>query len=248
MATDAAQLTVILDEFTRANPSPYGRQEGSIFQQVAFDDLDDSARCQLAKFFILRNTPYIGMYSGNFDAPQFIAKAAAEIAAWPMGSEVSGRRLEHIAYALDVISQSSFTTPPGALASVYLLHQLEFLFRKLSGVLHADGLFIDQNDRPQIRQQLGERIPPRINDIALTYKIMLLKAGIPAVNTFRELDNESMKTPMPDGSTIETVGDRVTYFRHTVSHGEFGDPSAEGTYYGLLTAIAVYGSDIFPRN
>jgi hypothetical protein len=247
MSIAPAQLTPILDEFVTANPSPHGRQTGSVFDKVSFDDLDDSARCQLAKFFIHRNTPYIGMYSGNFDAPQFLARAAEEIATWPMGSEVSGRRLEHIAYAVDVVSQFSFTTPSGALASVYLLHQLEFFFRKLSGVLHADGSFINQNDRPQIRQQLGERIPSRINDIALAYKIMLLRTGIMAVDTFRELDQQSRNTPMPDGSTIKTVGDRVTYFRHTVSHGEFGDPSAEGTYYGLLTAIATYGSAIFPR-
>lgn len=246
MTINATQLAPVIDEFVTANPSPM--QKGSIFEKVAFDELDDSARCHLAKFFILRNTPYIGMYSGNFDALHFVARAAAEISTWPMGSEISGRRLEHIAYAMDIVSQFWFANPPGALASVYLLHQLEFFFRKLSGLLHADGSYIDPTIRPALKQQLGENVPKlRINDIALAYKIMLLKTGVAAVDTFRELDQQSMNTPMPDGSTIETVGDRVTYFRHTVSHGEFGDPSSEGTYYGLLAAIAVYGSDLFPR-
>src|SRR4051812_25048255 len=247
MSITAAQLAPVLDEFITANPSRYERQTGSVFEKLPFDDLDDSAKCILAKFFIIRNTPNIGMYCGNFDAPEFLSKAAAEISGWPMGSAVSGRRLEHIVYAMDVVSQLPFTQPTGVLASVYLLHQLEFFFRKLTGVLHQDGLFIAPNDRKQIEQQLGERMPSRINDIALAYKIMLLKSGIMAVDTFRDLDLASINTPMPDGSTIETVGDRVTYFRHTVSHGETGDPSAEGTYYALLTAIAVYGSDIFPR-
>jgi hypothetical protein len=249
MLVSATNLALILDEVVRLSPQPMALKTESVFDRVTFADLDDSARCALAKFFISRNCPSIGAYCGNFDAPHFIANVAADVVTWPMGRGHNDRRLDIIAYALDIASQMSFVTPPGALASVYLLHQLEFFFRVLSGVLHPNGTFIDPSRRAAVIAALpGEQIGGRINGIALTYKIMQLNlGGVHAVDVYRDLDNSIPPVAMPDGTMQNTVGDRVTYFRHTVSHGEFGDPSSEGLYYALLTAIAIYGSTIFER-
>ena len=91
---------------------PRGWYRHSVFDTVAFVDLDDSARCQLAKFFILRTCPSIGSFCGNGDGVHFLANVASDVATWPMGSDISSRRLEHIAYALDVASQNRFTESP----------------------------------------------------------------------------------------------------------------------------------------
>ncbi len=245
---DSAQLLPILDEIARDAPVPLMGQNVSVFRRVTFAELDDCARCQLAKFFIIRNCPGIGAFAGNFDAPHFIACTAEDVATWPMGKGHANRRLDSIAYALDLASAMSFASPQGALSAVYLLHHLEFFFRALSGMLHPNGSFIDAAAMAKVKQQLSSKnVTSRISDIAVAYKIMLLNSVCYAAQVYREIDAAIPPVAMPDGKLQKTIGDRVTYFRHTVSHGEFGDPSSEGLYYSLLTAIAIYGSTLFDR-
>ncbi|MDI3461836.1 MAG: hypothetical protein OJF50_000657 [Nitrospira sp.] len=48
------------------------------------------------------------------------------------------------------------------------------------------------------------------------------------VKVFRELDDELPKVTVADNETISNIGERITYFRHPVSHGAVGDPSVKG--------------------
>ena len=79
MSVNATDLAPILDEVVRLSPQPMALNTESVFDRVTFADLDDTAQCALAKFFICRNCPSIGAYSGNFDAPHFIANVATDV-------------------------------------------------------------------------------------------------------------------------------------------------------------------------
>jgi hypothetical protein len=223
--------------------SPFSR--GSVFNSIKFEELTDDSKCELAKFFILDCCPRIGAFASNGDAGFFLGRFATELNNWPRGQDIASRRLEHVAFA--VSNSVSFASPQGALAATYLLHQLEFLFRALSGALTLEGTFVSAAAKTAIEKSLGRQVPSRINDIVDTYEIMRLNTGVLAPRLFSELDGQLPPNAMPGGQVLSNIGERIAHFRHPVSHGPLADPSSEGIFYALLMAIAIYGSSLFRR-
>jgi hypothetical protein len=143
-----------------------------------------------------------------------------------------------------------------ALGSVYLLHQLEFFFRILSGVISWDGLFISDEARfrtaekldPNMASRLKKwKLSSRVNSPDVAYAAMVAMSDEPCVKVFRQLDDELPKVTVANNETISNIGERITYFRHPVSHGALGDPSSEGIFYALMMTIILYGSRLFAR-
>ncbi len=154
------------------------------------------------------------------------------------------RYREHVAYAIKMIALNSFTSSPAAVASVYLNTRFEFYFRILSGRLNADGTWIT----PQVRNTATKLLnnnslgKTRINDVTLAYKIMKINQSLSISKHCNKIDCILYPNPvkMPDGSYINDIGDRIKYLRVRSSHGHWGDISAEGIFYGLMTAIVFY--------
>ena len=184
---DVAQVKQLLAALPGGPPpatSPFAR--GSVFDTAKFEALTDEAKCELAKFFVLDSCPRIGSFASNGDAGYFLGSVAAELNRWPQGSDISSRRLQHVAFA--VSHSLAFVSPQGALSATYLLHQLEFLFRALSGALTLEGVFISHAAKAAVENGLGRKMGGRVNDIVDTYEIMRLNTAFLAPRLFAELD------------------------------------------------------------
>lgn len=222
----------------------------SVFDKMKFTDLSDDGKCELAKFFILNCCPSIGGFISNGEPPFFLRQVAAELTKWPKGDGIAVRRLEHVAFAISNIADpyAGFASPPSALASTYLLHQLEFLFRALSSFLTLEGEFINSEAKNIVEQKLNRRFrKSRINNIEDTYSIMLLNTTFLAPELFKEIDTLLSPITLWNGTVIKNIGERIGALRHVVAHGPLADPSSEGFFYALVMTIILYGSNLFPR-
>ena len=175
---------------------------------------------------------------------KFIARVAQDMEASSSTTLFPGRYKEHVAYALNMVAQNSFTDPPAAIASVYLATRFEFYFRILSGELNGDGTWINPQGRSNVTAALNDsRLSrPRISSVSLAYKIMKLNQSRSAAQVFDQLDRNLFSTSQAtaSGTPITDIGDRIEYLRNAGGHGEWGDISADSTFYGLVTAIVFY--------
>lgn len=218
-----------------------------LFQNLRFEDLDDGKKCALAKHLILIATPRAGVLQDNGDARVFVRAAAREFNNWPQEPGHAGRRLQHITYALSSISEVSFPLDsPSTLASVYILHQLEFCLRVLGELLHPNGVWKDQAGRERASKKIGESFRSRVDGIDHAFEIAKVFGKSSACACWRELDEEYRAQQVPSNIRPGVAG-RLWFMRNPASHGQIGDVSAEGFFYSLLIAIGLYGSDLIAR-
>ena len=123
--------------------------------------------------------------------------------------------------------------------------RFEYYFRVLSGRLNEDGTWKSTNDKQEIKNILagvGGLDRPRINSVALAYKIMKTNYDLSLARICQDIDN----VLYPDGVTksetrqISDIGDRIEYLRHRSAHGHWGDISGDADFYGLMTVIVFY--------
>ena len=50
----------------------------------------------------------------------------------------------------------------------------------------------------------------------------------------------SSPTGVVGGKTVADIGERIEFGRNAVSHGKWGDISAEALFYGLMTSLVFY--------
>jgi hypothetical protein len=195
--------------------------------------------------YVIDSCARIGSFYGTTDVYNFLKIVAKDISDAKDSAIFQGRYKEHVAYAVNMIASNGFTSPPAAIASEYLNTRFEFYFRILSGKLNGDGTWIDETLKDIAFSSLGDsRIKnKRINDVALTYKIMKLNRLLPLVKHCEEIDRILYPSPvrMPDKRTfLGDIGDRIKYLRVRSAHGYWGDISSEAVFYGLMTAIVFY--------
>lgn len=199
---------------------------------------------ETAAKYIIDCCPKPGASQGWSDVRVFLSKAADEIATSKPTSVLPDRYAEHVAYAVNMIARSAFLEPPAAIASVYLATRFEFYFRILSGRLNGDGTWISKADKDEVKGELSDSrlSAKRISSVALAYKVMKLNQTLRISRVMKSLDSELFKAPMTVVGDIKVadIGDRVEFGRHAVGHGQWGDMSAEGIFYGLLTAVVFY--------
>lgn len=243
---DAAAVKQLIASLTHGcgvATSPLTRE--SVFESAGFEDFTDAGKTELAKFFVLESCSRIGAFASNGDVVVFLRRFSAELTSWPKSGDHASRRLEHIAFA--VSGSLAFASPLGALSATYLVHQLEYLFRAMSGALTLDGAFVDARAKAAIEHGLGRRLSNRVNRIEDAYEIMRLSTGLMAPRVFAELDAQLPPIVVEGGQVLSNIGERMAYLRHPVSHGPMADASSEGPFYSLSMAIAIYGSSLFPR-
>jgi len=252
MQIDAAQLKNFITTLTSGVAYSVDTR-ASVFAAFEFGSLTGPAKCELAKFFICESCRFAGAVNLSYDADFFICHVAKEIDTWPRNVGIASRRLEHIAYAMPLaIGYDGPASSLGVLGATYLLHQLEFLFREMSGTLKSDGKFKNKKAYDTLKQQLGRelkkyKMSARVNDIVVTYQIMKLNTALLAPRIYGELDQQLPHYKMSNGKLITNIGERIAYHRHPVSHGQRSDPSFGGLFYALAMSIALYGTSLFQR-
>ena len=191
--------------------------------------------------YIHTSCPRIGAFRGTSDVFRFLKQVASEMTNSHETKVFPSRYIEHVAYAIDMVASYGFLSPPAAVASVYLNTRFEFYFRILSGKLNADGTWITPSAKAMTNAVLSDsRLRRnRVDSVALTYKIMKIDKSLTLSNHFAKLDSTLYPNPMTN-PRIADIGDRIEYLRHRVAHGHWGDISAEGVFYGLVTAIIFY--------
>lgn len=156
------------------------------------------------------------------------------------------RYIEHVAYALDMAASNMFTSPPAAIAAVYLATRFEFYFRVLSGKLNGDGTWVSPAAQQAAQSAIDDHrlARNRISSVALAYKIMKLDQSQSVVQHFTALDNALYPTPttVVGPMTVADLGDRIEFGRHAVGYGHWGDMSAEALFYGLMTSLVFYNA------
>lgn len=201
-------------------------------------------QAQQAVEFIKSCCSSVGAFQGTTDVHQYLKDAAATMAAADPSDVFPHRYIEHVAYAIDMIASNDFTSPPAAIASVYLATRFEFYFRILSGKLNSDGTWVYSAAKKTAQSaindsRLGHK---RISSVALTYKIMKLDQSRSIVRHCTALDTVlySRPTTVVGPMTVADIGDRIEFGRNAVGHGHWGDISAEGLFYGLMTSLVFY--------
>ncbi len=195
--------------------------------------------------YITTHCRHLGSYWGDCAPYRFLARFATEMDAAPYTDLFPQRYKEHVAYAVGQVAQHSFLDSPAALASSYLATRFEFFFRVLSGKLNGNGTWVNKSvDQPVAVAALGAKglNGNRVSDVAVTYKLMKLDRSRSAARVFEVLDKIILPAPIQAvcGFPVADIGDRIAFGRHSVGHGHWGDMSAEGVFYGLVTAIVFY--------
>jgi hypothetical protein len=202
-------------------------------------------KTQQAMDFIATCCPSIGAFQGGPEPFIFLRDTASEMLASQSTEVFPQRHLEHIAYAVGMVSSNGFLSSPAAIAAVYLVTRFETYFRVLSGKLDREGSWLSSADQKATFCAIGDNriVKKRISNVALAYKIMML-GNAKIVPYFSALDARLYPNTQPQmprsGQIVADLGDRIEYMRHSAGHGSWGDLSAEANFYGLLTAAIFY--------
>ena len=200
-------------------------------------------RTQLAVAYVGSCCPHVGAFHGTTEVHSYLRDTAADLRAAAPSSAFPDRYSEYVAYAMDVIATADFLSPPAAIASVYLATRFEYYFRVLSGRLNADGTWVSPADQAATQSKINDHRLGRkqVSSVSLAYKIMKLAAARPLSQCCSALDATIYAKPTTAGGKgIADLGDRIEFGRHAVGHGHWGDISAEGVFYGLVTALVFY--------
>jgi hypothetical protein len=144
-----------------------------------------------------------------------------------------------------MVARHGFLDPPAAVAAVYLATRFEFFFRLLSGKLDKHGKWLNRAvDQPAVMALLGRKglDRHRVDNVAVTYKLMKLNRSRRAAQVFDDLDKAILPAPVRavDDFEVADIGDRIAFGRHSAGHGLWGDISSDAVFYGLVTAIIFY--------
>lgn len=191
--------------------------------------------------YICNSCSHMGAFRGTSDVFHFLKRVASKMADSYETKVFPSRYVEHVAYAIDMVASNAFLSPPAAIASVYLNTRFEFYFRILSGKLNADGTWITPSAKAMTNAALNDNrlTRNRVDSVALAYRVMKIDHSLDISKHFAKLDSILYPSPITV-KEIKDIGDRIEYLRHRVAHGHWGDISAEGVFYGLVTAIVFY--------
>jgi hypothetical protein len=196
-------------------------------------------KAQQAADFIVSHCPHVGAFHGSGEPYGFLQETAEHMRAAKPTLVFPARYIEHVAYAVGTVGSNMFTTPPAAVASVYLATRFEFYFRVLSGKLNGDGTWVSQSAQQAALAMIVDRRlkNPIISNVSLAYEVMRL--GTSKILPYcASLDGSLYASGGNSG--IKHLGARIAFLRHAGGHGEWGDISSEAVFYGLMTAIVFY--------
>lgn len=199
---------------------------------------------QQAIDYITSCCDHVGAFHGTGNVRRFLMQAAFDMGESRPSTVFPDRYIEHVACAIGMVASNDFTSPPAAIASVYLATRFEFYFRVLSGKLNGDGTWVSPSAQGAARGAINDRRleSRRVSSVALAYKIMKLDQSRQIVQHCIRLDKLLFANPtiVVGGVTVGDIGDRIEFGRHAAGHGHWGDISSEALFYGLMTAVVFY--------
>jgi hypothetical protein len=215
----------------------------AIEDMVDFDRAPQELRVHIADVILRVSTPSCGSCGDNGDARWFLHRVGRSMRSGK--GPFDGRRVPVLQTALMLLSHFSFVrvTPSetlglegdlslilgrggAALASIYLLSQLEYLFRVKGDYLDYDGVLQKPVPAPLNGPQgIRVNVGSRVNQIQHAFSLYLHGNNDPLAIRLAQLDKDIK------------VGDRLAHFRSPVMHGPLGDASVEGFFYGLLVSM-----------
>jgi len=214
-----------------------------IRDQIEFGESSAALKLHIAEKLIRESCNHFGAFGESGDVSWFLHFFAREVCGTVRGFK--GRRSQPLKSALLLTSLSEFSAalPPdrsdfdhilaggSAMAAMYMLGHLEFLFRIRGRYLRRDGTV-----RGKIPQQLQKKagIQPnrkQISQIYQTFILYLYRDRTPLGKRLRRLDR--------------TLGieNRLEKIRNPVMHGELADPGVEAKFFGLLIAMFYYAEN-----
>ncbi|MFC2032226.1 hypothetical protein ACFLUS_02495 [Chloroflexota bacterium] len=206
-----------------------------------FDKISSPLKAHIAEKLILESCKRIGSFYESGDVTWYIRSFGREL----RGDDVdfAGRRIQPLKAALLLIAHSQFSSAlpldredfhhilagGGAMSAMYLLAQLEFLYRKKGRYLKEDGTI-----KYTIPEQLCKKAElkansKRVNRIEQAFILYLYRNTTSVGQRFRTLEKKLCIT------------ERFKNIRNHVMHGELPDPFVEGRFFGLLIAMLYYG-------
>ena len=189
--------------------------------------------------YIINCCPHIGSFFGTGDVYRFLKRVASEMNDSQNTEIFPSRYKEHVVYAINMIASNEVMSSPSVIASEYLVNRFEFYFRILSGKLNGDGTWVTPQARDEAKNILNIPMSKCVSNVATTYKILKLNQSCSIYSYCVELDR-SLYPSRGVSSSIKDIGDRIRWSRNRASHGQWGDISSEGIFYGLLTALFFY--------
>ena len=206
----------------------------------SFEDLSPALKAFLAKKLIVESCSQLGSIAATGDVHWFIHSFAREFPAggltWdlrrarPLKSSLMLVSYAHSYWSSDEIGQDlqAMTAGGDALAAMYVLAQLEYLWRVMSGYLDEDGEL--QTALPvSLRRSLDiPRNSTRVNRIDHAFRIYLYADIEPLAGDLCELDE------------LVEIERRLQVLRNPVMHGQLPDPGVEAMFLSLLMAMFHY--------
>jgi hypothetical protein len=114
------------------------------------------------------------------------------------------------------------------LATLYLMSQLEFIFRMKSRYLDGHGAVLQLLPIELLKKLSRSRTPHRINQINDAFIIYLYRTPTPLAVRLRKLERQL------------AISDRLGLIRNPAMHGLMGDPAVEGRFLGLVLSMFYY--------
>lgn len=187
--------------------------------------------------FIYKCCPGAGSFKGTTEAHNLLLEFSKFLLS-PNEKVYGGRRREHIAFAIELVARSAPARPEGAVATPYLIAQIEYSLRKMCEYVDGKGLLI--KELPESLKKKGDKIGNRIY-LKRLYEIFREKKGDLISQTLNDLDNKISSYTVVGGDNITSLGDRLSWFRNNALHGYDADIGVEGVFVGLLLLILYSG-------
>lgn len=204
----------------------------------------------LAIKFITEYCPVIGSFRRDERLSGFLNELSNDMERYNCG--ISGfdnfRHKPHVAYAVRAIANFPvFDYSKSVLASVFLATRFETYFRVLSSRLNDDGTWLDANAQKTAFDLIKDKRVKnkQINDVALTYKILMLDRGNKIVTFLEHLEAKLSSyyfDKQGNPFSCSDIGSRIKVLRDPGSHGFYADLSSEGCFYALLLGVLFYGT------
>jgi len=225
---------------TRDHKQVLARGVPQICAHVDWAEACLSLKVCIAEKLILESCSRIGSFAESGDVSWCIRSFARELAVAGIGFK--GRRLQPLKAALLLSARLDYSSAlpaarddfdhiragGGAMATMFLMAQLEFLCRVKSRYLHRDGK-VRREIPPQLLNKAGFKSKPsRVNRIDQAWVLCLYKNITALGKRLRILERKLQ------------IAQRLGTLRNPVMHGEWPDPAFEAMFLALLVAMFYY--------
>ncbi|MBI4285343.1 MAG: hypothetical protein HY670_05535 [Chloroflexi bacterium] len=260
----------------RSNQKLLVHDAPQIRNHVGFEKASHCLKVHIAEKLILESCSRKGSFCESGDVTWYIREFGRELKRH--GDVFTGRRVQPLRAALLLLANLHFSSAlplnssdcehiragGGAMSAMYLLSQLEFLFRKKSRYLKEDGTIkrpipvtlcvkagLNNGKRPKKPISNG-----RINNIDQALVLYLYRNNQLPAKRLKILEEKLLRCKTTffaiasdacairntiNGHCILGIAGRLKTVRHPVMHGALPDPSSEAMFFGLLIAIFYYG-------